>query len=365
MEKETSRESNAREDGGENDDEDEDYDDDMRKEQVMLGFIDEVGGEGEDEGEGEAFPPLFSTMDWLSWDGGKVGGKPLWLNRKDLPSEETVRCGVCNELMKFLLQVYCPLDGVDAAFHRALYVVCCRNKACVENHCVSSKSVKVFRCQLPRSNEFYPYESSTDSTNVEELPNWSTFPKLCRVCGFKATKVCSRCGNANYCSKEHQKLDFAGHKNFCGNYSNHNEEKINSKRSPELTNDSDENYALKLLTFPEYEIYVEPEEFSTKGSQEMKSEGDFKDLVSDWEEAAAAQEDDEVNEGTDDDEDEGDDKGVYEKKDEDLTQKDYSEALGNESPDPLYRKFLNRIRTGGPNQILRYFSLDCSFIQKI
>ena len=38
------------------------------------------------------------------------------------------------------------------------------------------------------SNEVYPYESSTDSTNVEELPNWSTFPKLCRVCGFKATK---------------------------------------------------------------------------------------------------------------------------------------------------------------------------------
>ena len=72
----------------------------MRKEQVMLGFIDSRGKRTKEKG----LSPLFSTMDWLSWDGGKVVVASL-LNRKDLPSEETVRCGVCNELMSFFYRL--------------------------------------------------------------------------------------------------------------------------------------------------------------------------------------------------------------------------------------------------------------------
>ncbi len=37
-----------------------------------------------------------------------------------------------------------------------------------------------------------------------------------------------------------------------------------------------------------------------------------------------------------------------------LTQQDYSEALGNESIDPQYVKFLTRIERGGKDQVLRY-----------
>jgi pre-rRNA-processing protein TSR4 len=40
--------------------------------------------------------------------------------------------------------------------------------------------------------------------------------------------------------------------------------------------------------------------------------------------------------------------------DEELTQRDYSEAIGNSAPDTIYSKFLRRVQRGGANQVLRY-----------
>lgn len=50
--------------------------------------------------------------------------------------------------------------------------------------------------------------------------------------------------------------------------------------------------------------------------------------------------------------------GEDEKADADLKQGDYDKALGNEESDPLYSKFLSRVRLGGDKQVLRYFCGD-------
>ncbi|CAN0256705.1 unnamed protein product, partial [Ectocarpus sp. 12 AP-2014] len=96
---------------------------------------------------------LFKNVDWHDWDGGKAGGWPVWLNPRDLPAPQDMRCGECSQPLSFLVQLYCPLDHEDDAFHRCLYVFCCPKASCSKN-----SSVKALRCQLPRENDFYPYE---------------------------------------------------------------------------------------------------------------------------------------------------------------------------------------------------------------
>jgi len=46
-----------------------------------------------------------------------------WLDPVNLPTQQQLTCGVSGQIMKFLLQVYCPVDdGPADAFHRALFV---------------------------------------------------------------------------------------------------------------------------------------------------------------------------------------------------------------------------------------------------
>lgn len=49
----------------------------------------------------------------------------VWLNPRDLPAPENMRCGECASPLAFLVQLYCPLDHEDDAFHRCLYIFCC------------------------------------------------------------------------------------------------------------------------------------------------------------------------------------------------------------------------------------------------
>ncbi|CAM9427978.1 unnamed protein product, partial [Choristocarpus tenellus] len=49
----------------------------------------------------------------------------VWLNPRDLPVPEDIQCGKCSHPMSFLIQLYCPLDEEESAFHRCLYVFCC------------------------------------------------------------------------------------------------------------------------------------------------------------------------------------------------------------------------------------------------
>ena len=71
---------------------------------------------------------------------------------------------------------------------------------------------------FPRSkNDFYP------SDPPEEREDWRPDlgrprdHKLCRVCGCVAEKQCAGCKRVDYCSREHQTLDWkrGGHRDAC------------------------------------------------------------------------------------------------------------------------------------------------------
>ena len=54
----------------------------------------------------------------------------------------------------FLNQVYAPNDENPNAFHRTIYIFLSPDGSTLS----SPEAVKAFRCQLPRKNEFYPYD---------------------------------------------------------------------------------------------------------------------------------------------------------------------------------------------------------------
>ncbi|XP_034381610.1 programmed cell death protein 2 [Cyclopterus lumpus] len=148
----------------------------------------------------------------------KVGGKPAWLSQTGLPTVPELECDICRLPLAFLLQVYAPISGQDRSFHRTLFVFCCKTRECYT--CNDSRCVKVFSCQLPRRNEFYPYDPPEDKPSSDCEPDQSVLPvsgiKLCWVCGCPGNKACSRCHTVSYCGKHHQTLHWKHtHKREC------------------------------------------------------------------------------------------------------------------------------------------------------
>lgn len=291
-------------------------------------ILDEADGEVETSVQlGFAFDDeknaLFASPNWREWDGGKIGGQPVWLDPVHLPSQHDLACVHCGSPMTFVLQIYCPLDEVNHAFHRSMYVFVCRKKSCVENG-----SVKCLRCQLPKLNQFYPFnpDESTETPKsvgyVESMP-----PKLCAVCGQRGPQSCSRCKSINYCSREHQRSHWKYHKLHCG-----------TEASASTTND------FSALVLPEYSLEVSQEILCDRADDAL-DETVLKAKI--WEDATVP----ENVMGDDDDDDDEDDDAA-------LTQSDYNKALGNEEADPLYTKFMERIRRGGGDQVLRYSRWD-------
>lgn len=60
----------------------------------------------------------------------KVGGRPAWLGLAELPGPGALACARCGRPLAFLLQVYAPLPDRDDAFHRSLFLFCCREPPC-------------------------------------------------------------------------------------------------------------------------------------------------------------------------------------------------------------------------------------------
>nr|CAH7767911.1 unnamed protein product [Callosobruchus chinensis] len=182
----------------------------------------------------------------------KLGGKPAWVNLDFVPGAEQLQCRKCKDPLIFLLQLYAPYeesphipkDSYFRNFHRSLFVFICKNpQCCVRNN---SDNIKVFRNSLPRSNKFYPYDPPEEIPDpLFSMENWT---KLCRLCGCFASKKCSRCGVADYCSKEHQITDWKLHKTECGS--------IFSER-------------LSDLLFPEWEILTEVEELDMQPNEDQ------------------------------------------------------------------------------------------------
>ncbi|CAJ2642669.1 unnamed protein product [Trifolium pratense] len=142
-----------------------------------------------------------------------------WLEPLNIPSGKSSVCDFCGEPLQFLLQVYAPVVEKETTFHRMLFVFMCPSMTCLlrdqheqwkrdpEKLC---RSMKVFRCQLPRNNPFY--SSECPKYDGSDKPTGSG-AALCDWCGtWKGDKLCSSCKQVRYCSEKHQAMSWhAGH----------------------------------------------------------------------------------------------------------------------------------------------------------
>lgn len=169
----------------------------------------------------------------------KVGGKPAWLNLKDIPGERDLQCEYCKEPCIFLCQIYAPYDDSMCAFHRTIYVFICKKVECCKLN--KNGNLKVFRSQLRKANEFYPFEPPIEEKDWRIDISVDQWVKTCHVCGILALKHCSKCKHINYCCRSHQVYDWKnGHKQSCGI----NQSTIRNSQ----------------FLFPEYEIVIEAED---------------------------------------------------------------------------------------------------------
>lgn len=174
----------------------------------------------------------------------KSGGKPIWLNPEELLTAEQIACGCCGRVMKFLLQVYVPLETVELAYHRSLYVFICRDPKCTDK----AGAVKVFRCQLPQENAFYPADPDAKGLKPR-AQDAAPLPTECHVCGLHGPLKCSKSG-VHYCSAEHQKVHWVkGHRKVAG--------KPPSIKVAQAQNATEK--AMAKFLFKEFEICTEDE----------------------------------------------------------------------------------------------------------
>uniref|UniRef100_A0A2M4BST4 Putative pcdc2/rp-8 programmed cell death protein 2 n=1 Tax=Anopheles marajoara TaxID=58244 RepID=A0A2M4BST4_9DIPT len=174
----------------------------------------------------------------------KLGGKPAWLELKNLPKPEELLCTRCDKPLAFLCQVYAPIEENAGCFHRVLYVFVCISASCESDG--NGRTIKVLRSQLPRRNAFYAYDPPDETV---ESPAVTSPVPLCVVCGCRGPKRCGRCQLVNYCGVVHQRLDWsAGHKPVCG------EEHSSVAEKRKHT----------TFVFSECEIVTEPEEQESK-----------------------------------------------------------------------------------------------------
>ncbi|CAO3623700.1 unnamed protein product [Cunninghamella blakesleeana] len=189
----------------------------------------------------------------------KSGGKPAWLNPEKVLSINDVTCGLCEQPMVLLVQLYTPEDFPPEAFHRTIYVFCCKNGSCVKQDW--KKCFKVFRSQLPKENGYYPPppEEDEEEEDIEFTPKSYKPPTLCVICGIEGTKACGQCKSTHYCSKEHQMVDWnmCLHKQYC--------KKIKDMNSQEK--EQVEQLRQKRI-FQEMEIVSEPEGRGEDGEEE-------------------------------------------------------------------------------------------------
>ncbi|KAK4847537.1 hypothetical protein QYF36_003078 [Acer negundo] len=246
------------------DDDDDYYDDDDEEEEqepVTLGFLEKP------KNRWSLLRHLFPS---------KAGGPPAWLDPVNLPSGRSCLCDICGEQLQFLIQVYAPISEKDSAFHRTLFVFMCPSMKCLlrDQHEQwkrppesSSRSVKVFSCQLPRSNPFY--SSEPPKCNGTDKPSGPGVA-LCNWCGtWKGYKVCSGCRKAHYCSQKHQAMHWqTGHKLECQQLSFAGQSSDTNPSNGGTSAAERQKVASKSL-WPEYEMINEDEsEYDTEMSED-------------------------------------------------------------------------------------------------
>ncbi|CAI9105378.1 OLC1v1004288C1 [Oldenlandia corymbosa var. corymbosa] len=244
------------------DDEDDDYED---QEPVSLGFLEKPKNSWSVRRE------LFPSI---------AGGTPAWLDPVNFPSGTSCLCDFCGQPLQFLLQVYAPLSQKESTFHRTLFVFMCTSMSCLlkDQHDQwkrrpekASRSVKVFRCQLPRLNSFY--SSEPPRNNGSDKPS-TAGAVLCSWCGtWRGDKTCGDCRKVRYCSEKHQTAHWrSGHKVEC-------RQPFLAPVTPESTSNAVSSDTQKVASkniWPQFEIVHEDE----SEAENSEHEGFNKSLVS-------------------------------------------------------------------------------------
>ncbi|XP_011873113.1 PREDICTED: programmed cell death protein 2-like [Vollenhovia emeryi] len=177
----------------------------------------------------------------------KAGGKPAWIDLRNIPARSDLECDYCGNPCVFLCQIYAPYEEDAGAFHRTVYVFVCKNADCCRPN--QSGNLRVFRSQLSRVNDFYPAEPPVEQEDWGTDIDVSRWTKTCHVCGILAPSHCGKCKVVNYCCRVHQVYDWKnGHKDVCG---------------VEARNCSS-------FLFPEYEIVMESDDAAKEA--DLKSE---------------------------------------------------------------------------------------------
>ncbi|XP_076752195.1 zinc finger protein RP-8 [Xylocopa sonorina] len=241
----------------------------------------------------------------------KVGGKPAWLDLKNIPGEKDLQCDYCKEPCIFLCQIYAPYEDSEDAFHRTIFVFICKKAECSKLN--ENGNFKVFRSQLPRTNEFFPSEPPIEQSDWRTDISVDRWVKTCYICGLLAPNHCSKCKSINYCCRAHQIYDWKhGHKETCGN------------------NQSVTKIICNEFLLPEYEIVIE------KDNAEDKS--DANELTEDEEEIKKYET--MVQKG---------EAGTFQNQD---VEKELL-SMANQQEDQVFSKFLS-IVDKFPDQVLRY-----------
>ncbi|XP_065201742.1 programmed cell death protein 2 [Planococcus citri] len=135
----------------------------------------------------------------------KIGGKPSWLDLKNIPESKDLICDVCNQPRYFLCQIYCPYNEKDTSFHRTLFVFLCLSKNCFQSN--SNRNFIVFRNQLPRENSCYPALPPTEDVSWRPDINCRTFGvKLCEICGIRSCEELYQKDDETFCSAAHRNI---------------------------------------------------------------------------------------------------------------------------------------------------------------
>lgn len=238
----------------------------------------------------------------------KVGGRPAWLNLKDINVD--VACRQCSKPCVFLCQLYAPLTDRDETYHRTIFIFICRDPECCKQN--DNRNFRVYRCQLGRENEFYSPEEPEDRADWCPEAKTEKYSRTCVVCGCFAPSQCGNCKNVKYCSREHQTIDWkAGHKEKCGSFT---ETSAN-------------------ILFPEFEIVNESEIMDEEDEEMLRKpeEKSEEEKIKEYEEYIS-----QLKEGT---------LGNFDQK--------MMEEMAFGKEDKYFKKFKERLKIC-PDQVLRY-----------
>ena len=154
--------------------------------QIQLAFI--------KEGPNDEIPRILADINLIP---NKVGGQPIWLDFLNplLP----LNCDNCTSECELLLQLYCPNDDYENAYHRMIYLFCCKGPNC-------QSPITVLRSQLSVENDCY--DESGQLKECCQLINdelIDTDVKYCRICACKANNNFDS-KDGHYCTQDHLEL---------------------------------------------------------------------------------------------------------------------------------------------------------------